>query len=250
MPSGGHSTTSIPRPRPALPQADDSRRPKRGASKRKGFGRAGTPKKGRSGTASRGAACGESSRSESTTTAASRTGSSRAGSSRTVSSRRTASADRRRDLTKAIPVERRLVEGRRKRWLLYGGGTSLFVAFAAVLFVLPVQAWFRQQDDIARKQEELAALERANAELNEEVAKLNTPEGIEEAAREEIGYVRRGEIQLTVLPLPAAPTALPGGWPFDAAAQILTLRGASAAPIAEAPATEAGGAPPPATAAP
>lgn len=245
MPSGGHSTTSIPRPRPALPQADDSRRPKRGASKRRGAGRAGAPKKGRSGAASRSS----SSRSESTT-ASSRKGSSRTVSSRTVSSRRTASAERRRDLTKAIPVERRLVEGRRKRWFLYGGGASLFVAFAAVLFVLPVQAWFRQQDDIERKQEELAALERANAELNEEVAKLNTPEGIEEAAREEIGYVRRGEIQLTVLPLPAAPTALPGGWPFDAAAQILTLRGASAAPIAEAPATEAGGAPPPATGAP
>ncbi|MFM8312372.1 MAG: hypothetical protein ACKOAZ_10800, partial [Ilumatobacteraceae bacterium] len=163
MPSGGHSTTSIPRPRPALPQADDSRRPKRGASKRKGFGRTGTPKKGRSGTASRGAARGASRRSESTTAAASPAGSSRAGSSRTVSSRRTASADRRRDLTKAIPVERRLVEGRRKRWLLYGGGASLFVAFAAVLFVLPVQAWFRQQDDIERKQDELAALERANA---------------------------------------------------------------------------------------
>ncbi|MGA0893354.1 MAG: FtsB family cell division protein [Ilumatobacteraceae bacterium] len=159
-----------------------------------------------------------------------------------MSTRRTASAERRRDLTKAIPVERRLVEGRRKRWLVYGGSVTLFVAFAAVLFVLPVQAWFRQQDDISRKQEELAALERANAELNEEVAKLNTPEGIEEAAREEIGYVRRGEIQLTVLPLPAAPTALPGGWPFDAAAQILTLRGASAAPIADAPAAESGGA--------
>ncbi|MFM2183758.1 MAG: hypothetical protein RJB61_2052 [Actinomycetota bacterium] len=167
-----------------------------------------------------------------------------------MSTRRTASAERRRDLTKAIPIERRLVEGRRKRWLVYGGGATLFVAFAAVLFVLPVQAWFRQQDDISRKQEELAALERANAELNEEVAKLNTPEGIEEAAREEIGYVRRGEIQLTVLPLPAAPTALPGGWPFDAAAQILTLRGASAAPIADAPAAEPGGAVAPVSTAP
>ena len=52
----------------------------------------------------------------------------------------------------------------------------------------------------------------------------STPEGIEEAAREEIGYVRRGEIQLTVLPLPDTSSVLPGGWPFDAAAQILTLR--------------------------
>jgi hypothetical protein len=101
---------------------------------------------------------------------------------------------------------------------------ALFAAFAAALFVLPIKAWYRQRDDIARKQTELAALEQANAKLNEEVAALNTPEGIEEAAREEIGYVRRGEIQLTVLPLPDTSSVLPGGWPFDAAAQILTLR--------------------------
>lgn len=245
MPSGGHSTTSIPRPRPALPQEADARSSKRGGAKRKGPGRTGAPKKGRSGASSRAALRGDSARS-----ASSPAGSSRTGSTRSVSTRRTASAERRRDLTKAIPVERRLVEGRRKRWLIYGGGATLFVAFAAVLFVLPVQAWFRQQDDISRKQEELAALERANAELNEEVAKLNTPEGIEEAAREEIGYVRRGEIQLTVLPLPAAPTALPSGWPFDAASQILTLRGASAAPIADAPVAGPDGTAPAVSAAP
>ena len=50
--------------------------------------------------------------------------------------------------------------------------------------------------------DELAALDQANAELADEVSKLNTPEGIEEAAREEIGYVQRGEIRLTVLPEP------------------------------------------------
>ena len=229
-----------------MPQDADARSSKRGASKRKGRGRADASSSGRSGAAARS----EAGRKGSSRSGSSRSSSTRAESTRTVSTRRTASAERRRDLTKAIPVERRLVEGRRKRWLVYGGSVTLFVAFAAVLFVLPVQAWFRQQDDISRKQEELAALERANAELNEEVAKLNTPEGIEEAAREEIGYVRRGEIQLTVLPLPAAPTALPGGWPFDAAAQILTLRGASAAPIADAPAAESGGAVAPVSTAP
>ena len=195
MASSGHSTTSIPRPRSA--SAGDGRSSRSGS---KGSGSKGKAPKG-SGTKGPG-----------------------------KGSRGDERASRTRDLTKPIPREKQLVTGNAKRIALAIGAVTVFGALAAATFWLPYGTLTRQDDDIARKEQELAALEQANAGLANEVDRLKTPEGIEEAAREEIGYVRRGELQLTVLPLPEAPTALPGGWPFDAAAQIVALRAAATTP--------------------
>lgn len=188
----GHSTTSIARPRPraasdGTPAGDRRRRPPRSSPENPSRRRGRTATSGDTGTAATNPLA---------------------------------------DLTTPIPVERRLFKGRLGRSWLYAAGGLLLVAFAASLFVLPVQAWMRQRVDIDRKRTELDALERANAALGNEVDALATPEGIEEAAREEIGFVRRGEIRLTVLPLPEAPATLPSGWPYDAAARIVALRGA------------------------
>jgi len=191
MASSGHSTTSIPRPRSA--SAGDGRSSRSGS---KGSGSKGKAPKGSGRKGPRG----------------------------------DERASRTRDLTKPIPREKQLVTGNAKRIALAIGAVTVFGALAAATFWLPYGTLTRQDDDIARKEQELAALEQANAGLANEVDRLKTPEGIEEAAREEIGYVRRGELQLTVLPLPEAPTALPGGWPFDAAAQIVALRAAATTP--------------------
>ncbi|MDO8362290.1 MAG: septum formation initiator family protein [Actinomycetota bacterium] len=133
------------------------------------------------------------------------------------------------DFTRPIARDKQLVRGRGKRGIIAIVATVITAALVAALFVLPVKAWMRQQDDIERKQHELSALDQANAALAAEVARLQTPEGIEEAAREEIGYVQRGEIRLTVLPVPPAPVTMPGGWPYDAVAQIVAVRQAEAA---------------------
>ncbi|MFZ4720398.1 MAG: FtsB family cell division protein [Ilumatobacteraceae bacterium] len=133
------------------------------------------------------------------------------------------------DFTRPIDQSKRLVRGRGKRGVMLLLAAVVTAAFGAALFVLPVKAWLRQQGDIDRKQQELNALDQANAELGDDINRLNTPAGIEEAAREEIGYVQRGEIRLTVLPAPDAPVTMPSGWPYDALAQILTVRQAVAA---------------------
>lgn len=132
------------------------------------------------------------------------------------------------DFTRPIPIEKQLVKGRGKRLLIGFGATVITAASVAVLFVFSVNAWFRQQDDIDSNATKLAALDQANAELTEEVSRLQTPEGITEAAREEIGYVQRGEIRLTVLPAPLAPVTMPSGWPYDTVAQIVAVRTADA----------------------
>ena len=127
------------------------------------------------------------------------------------------------DFTSPISREKQLVKGRGKRTLITVAAAVITAALIVALFVLPVKAYMRQRTDIARKQRELAALDQANAELTAQVNRLNTPEGVEEAAREEIGYVRRGEIRLTVLPSPAAPIILPSGWPYDAISSVVAV---------------------------
>ena len=132
--------------------------------------------------------------------------------------------DRFADFTRPIALEKQLVKGRAKRGVIALAATVITAALVAALFVLPVKAWLRQRDDIAVKDKELSALDQANAELADEVSRLQTPEGIEEAAREEIGYVQRGEIRLTMLPAPPAPITMPSGWPYEAVAQIVAVR--------------------------
>ena len=131
------------------------------------------------------------------------------------------------DFTRPIAREKQLVKGRAKRGVIAIGAMVITAALVAALFVLPVKAWLRQRDDIAVKEKELAALDHANAQLSDEVGRLQTPEGIEEAAREEIGYVQRGEIRLTMLPAPPAPITMPSGWPYDTVAQIVAVRTAA-----------------------
>lgn len=224
MSPSGHSTTSIPRPRGAAGSGDGGGRSSGRSSKGAGTARSnasGSKAPGRKGSGQQGSDPKGS-------------GSKRSGSK--GSGRRKADGEgRTRDLTKPIPREKQLVTGSAKRIGLVVGTVVVFAAIVAALFPIPIRTWLRQGDDIVRKEDELAALEQANAGLANEVDRLKTPEGIEEAAREEIGYVRRGELQLTVLPLPEAPTALPGGWPFDAAAQIVALRVAGTTPATVQP---------------
>lgn len=133
------------------------------------------------------------------------------------------------DLSRPIPRDRQLVTRRANRALLALCALGVVVSFAAALFVLPVKAWFRQGDDLAQRRHELSVLTAANDELAAEVNRLQTSAGIEEAARQEIGYVGQGEQRVSVLPAPQAPLTLPTGWPYDTVTQIITARAAAAA---------------------
>jgi cell division protein FtsB len=128
------------------------------------------------------------------------------------------------DLTRPIEPEHRLVTGRSNRWLLGLLTIGVVGALLAALFVLPVQAWMRQQDEIAVKEQELEVLTEANRELSADVQHLETVEGAREAAREQLGVVDRGEERISVMPPGSAPLPLPTGWPYDAITQIVAVR--------------------------
>jgi cell division protein FtsB len=131
------------------------------------------------------------------------------------------------DLTRPVARSRQLVTGRGKRALIGAAAGVVFLALIAALFVLPVKAWMRQRDDLTTKQHQLDVLTAANDELQTEVVRLQTRAGAIEAAREQIGVVAPGEQRVTVLPAPAAPVALPAGWPYDAVTQIIAVRSAT-----------------------
>ena len=81
------------------------------------------------------------------------------------------------------------------------------------------------------RQAQLNELERVNGELAAEVDRLETEDGIREAAREEIGFVEAGEERFTILPLPPLPRNLPDGWPYNVVTGIIAARTAGPAPV-------------------
>ena len=129
-----------------------------------------------------------------------------------------------------IDPDHQLVSRRPHRWVLGAMGMAVVCALGAALFVLPVQAFLRQEDEIQQKQQELDVLTEANRKLDAEVAHLGTPEGAKEAARDELGVVGPGEHRVSVLPAAAGPLPMPAGWPYDAITQIVNVRQTEPAP--------------------
>jgi cell division protein FtsB len=133
------------------------------------------------------------------------------------------------DLTRPIGIDRRLTQRRRSNLILGVVALVIAGAIAAALFVLPVQTYFEQDEALAQRQAQLNQLEAVNAELQREVDRLRTDEGVREAAREEIGYIEPGEARHSVLELPDLPTDLPAGWPYDLVTGIIAVRSAAGA---------------------
>ncbi len=143
--------------------------------------------------------------------------------------RRASDAGRSRlgDLTRPIAKEQRIAANRRPALVLSAVGVVVAGAIGAALFGLPVRTWFGQNDDIARLQSQLDDLGAVNTELQREVDELKTDDGIVEAARAELGYIRQGERRQTIVDMPDVPVDLPDGWPYSPVEQIINLRRAA-----------------------
>jgi cell division protein FtsB len=134
------------------------------------------------------------------------------------------------DFTRPIPVEKRLL--RRPRLALFGGVFVLAVSgtIAAAVFVLPIQTWFDQDAALAQLQDEHDELVDVNGALQDEVDRLETDDGIREAAREFNGFVGADEDRLSITPPTELPRNLPDGWPYRIVTDIIAARTAGPAP--------------------
>lgn len=105
---------------------------------------------------------------------------------------------------------------------------AVVVGLSFSLIVFPMRDYFAQRSMVADKTAEFETLADANEQLQIEVNKLKTPEGIRNAARAQLGYVLPGEQRLQMVQMPALPTNLPAQWPYSMVTSILQVRTASA----------------------
>jgi cell division protein FtsB len=157
-----------------------------------------------------------------------------------------------RDVTRPIARDSRMAERRPAR-IGYGLiAAAIGLALVAALVVLPVRRWWNQREDLADRRSELEILSNANNQLGNDVAALNTPEGIEAAARKDLNYGYPGEDRTRSVGDPQAPVLLPAGFPYDVVTNILAARTnlAATSPNPVDTAAPAGGATVPAAGAP
>ncbi len=128
------------------------------------------------------------------------------------------------DLSRPIRIDRRIARRRRSNVLLALVAVGIAGALAAALFLLPIQTYFGQDERIEQRSDQLEQLETVNEDLRREVERLATPDGVREAAREELGFVEAGERRESLLDLPPVPTDLPDGWPYSLVSDIVELR--------------------------
>ncbi|MFZ9158606.1 MAG: FtsB family cell division protein [Ilumatobacteraceae bacterium] len=138
------------------------------------------------------------------------------------------------DHTRPTPRHERLLPKLIGRTLMVIGAIVVVISFGNSFLVLPATSWLGQRDEIDARTEELETIKRATDELQTEVDRLNTPAGIEDAARDELGYVMAGEQRQQVVGESQAPIDLPTGWPYDLVTRIVDVRVSEAAAKAAA----------------
>lgn len=128
------------------------------------------------------------------------------------------------DLTRPTPRSERIVPKFLGRAALLVGFLVVVFSFGNSFLVLPLTSWFGQRTEIDSRQAELDTIKNATDELQTEVDRLKTPEGVQDAAREELGFVVAGEARQQIVGDATAPIDLPAGWPYDLVTQIISVK--------------------------
>ena len=144
----------------------------------------------------------------------------------TSSSRRTKAkvSEATKSVRRRTPGEARIL---RSKGLRRAAGIVVGGVFASLVFTLgymPIRDFFGQRAVLAQKQTEYDTLSDATEELQTEVNKLQTPEGVRNAARTQLNMVYPGEKRVHLLPSPALPTQLPQQWPYTMVSGIVAVR--------------------------
>ncbi len=121
----------------------------------------------------------------------------------------------------------RIAPQRRTAWLFGLGALVVAAAIAAALFGLPARTWFSQDDELAKLNHELSEVNAVNSDLDDEVQRLQTDDGIRAAIRQELGNIVQGERRESLQDLPLLPRNIPNAWPYSPPIRILALRTAA-----------------------
>ena len=100
----------------------------------------------------------------------------------------------------------------------------VILGLVVTFFVVPVRTWIAQQDLLDSRTSQYGAYEEVNDALQDEVDALESPTGLRQAIRSQLGYLLPNERRIPLLAQPEAPVTLPDRWPYTLVAGIVQLR--------------------------
>jgi cell division protein FtsB len=109
------------------------------------------------------------------------------------------------------------------RWLAIALVAATTIGALAALLILPTRSWLTQRKLYAAETRKLEAVEKANEDLRQKIAALQTREEIARIARERYNLVKAGSQVFAVLPDPV-PEPLPAVWPYTLIDDLVSMR--------------------------
>ena len=102
-------------------------------------------------------------------------------------------------------------------------------ALATTLFVVPVRTWMSQRNVLNTKQQEYAAYEDMVENMQDQVNYLQSPSGLRDAIRTQLGYLYPSERRVPMMDTPALSTTLPERWPYTIVSTMMFVKTLEAA---------------------
>jgi len=102
-------------------------------------------------------------------------------------------------------------------------------ALATTLFVVPVRTWISQRNVLNTKQQEYAAYEDMVENMQDQVNYLQSPAGLRDAIRTQLGYLYPSERRVPMMDTPALSTTLPERWPYTIVSTMMFVKTLEAA---------------------
>ena len=103
------------------------------------------------------------------------------------------------------------------------------LALATTLFVVPVRTWMSQRSVLNTKQQEYAAYEDIVENMQDQVNYLQSPAGLRDAIRTQLGYLYPSERRVPMMDTPALSTTLPERWPYTIVSTMMFVKTLEAA---------------------
>ena len=117
-----------------------------------------------------------------------------------------------------------LVRSRRLRIATAPVGLIMLFALVASLFVFPVRTWLNQRNVLAERQAEYAAYEDIVENLQDQVPYLQSPQGLRDAIRTQLGYLAPDEKRVPLMEAPELSATFPERWPYTIVSTMMLVR--------------------------
>jgi len=118
----------------------------------------------------------------------------------------------------------KLVRSRRLRVATMPIGLVMLFALVASLFIFPIRTWLNQRELLAERQAEYAAYEDIVENLQDQVTYLQSPQGLRDAIRTQLGFLAPDEKRVPLMEAPELSATFPERWPYTIVSTMMLVR--------------------------